>query len=301
MHKLSAVIVSYNNKLLLGEAISAFKNFADGIDHEIVVVDNNSSDGSASFIKSNFPDVSLIVNDKNLGYASACNIGARCADGEYILILNNDAILLDKIGPFIDYMDKNPGIAIAGCAIYDNDMILQPHPKRLPHFLFQLYTLISCTIKDLTPFRMKVRSADPGEERVEDVAWVSGCFMLARKKVLEGVDYMDERYFFYYEDADLCKVVKEAGYGRVVYYPLIRVCHIGGGSTNFSDGSYINNFYKSSIVYFTKHKNSLYTMLFSAACIFLWAFLFLVLSPVSIICGRFDAVRNFLKARYALF
>ncbi len=271
--ELSIIMISYNTKEILKTSIPAFEKFCKDIDYEFIVVDNNSQDGTPQFIKDDFKKIDLIENDKNLGYAKAVNKGVGKAIGEFILIVNGDAILLNSIRPIIDFMKNNQDVGLATCTIYDADMKVQFPIRRFPSFLSELYKLTIFSIKDLRSVFLGKKNNFEKQNDIIDIEWAEGCFMLTRRDILNRVGCMDERFFFYYEDVDLCYSVKKKLGARVVYYPGVETQHLGGRSTNFSDAHYLNQYYRSAIAYFKKHKVFLYVRIFSFTCLVNWLIL----------------------------
>lgn len=280
--KLSVIIVTYNSADVIGNCLRSIEDFCKSISHEVIVVDNRSRDGGARYIKDNFPSVTVVENTENAGYAAANNIGIERSRGEYIVIMNSDVRLLDDIGPFLEFMDKNRQVGLSGAAIYDTNMKAQRPDYRFPGFFSELYKLTVMSVKDFGRF-FPSRSLRPAGGNVTDVDWVVGCFMLTRRESLERAGCMDERYFLYYEDTDLCYTISKYLGMRVIVYPSFRIMHLGGSSTKFSDGPYLDRYFKSAVAYFRKHKGPVFAGSFMIACalswtamlIFLWA-LFLI-------------------------
>lgn len=238
--KLSIVIVSYNVKELLDQCLRSVEESAKNIQHEVFVVDNNSHDSSAEFVKKNYKNIKLIVNSQNLGFSKANNQALRQATGEYVLILNPDTELLsDTLPKMIDYMDSSkPEVAMATCKIelptggLDRDARRSfPTPaKALFHF-----SGLSKVFKGSNIFDSYYMGHISPKEETEVDSCV-GAFMLARNKVLKEVEYFDEDYFFYGEDLDLCYKIKEKGY-KIMYTPITKIIHHKGASSGIKKHS----------------------------------------------------------------
>ncbi|MDP3788781.1 MAG: glycosyltransferase family 2 protein [Candidatus Omnitrophota bacterium] len=298
--RLSIIIVSYNAAGPLEECVKSIIDKTRNIDYEIIVMDNASIDGSADVVKIGFPQVNLIVNQENVGYAAANNAGIRRSSGEYVLILNSDVIVLDNLKCLVDFMDGDSSIGIAGCAVYDEGMRLQPYSKRYPGFFSELYKLTVLSVKDVSElFPSRRRDIEPPSKPI-DVDWIEGCFMLARKSALEKAGLMDERYFLYYEDVDLCRMIKISLDLRVVYNPCAKVQHMGSRSTAFSNAFYLKQYYESCVSYFGKHSKAFLCPLFSLVCVFCWIALFTALALANLVLRRDDFTRKIEMLKYVI-
>ncbi|MFH1429008.1 MAG: glycosyltransferase family 2 protein [Candidatus Margulisiibacteriota bacterium] len=204
MPELSIIIVSYNNKQLLGQCLdSIYKNAHRGQEPEIMVVDNNSQDGTVDFVREKFSRVRLIVNPKNEGFARANNQGIKIASGKKILLLNNDTIILnDALEKMMAYLDAHPETGLIGPKLLNQDRTVQAQGSILgPHFW---------------------NSTKPIETK-----FLRGAALMMTSGVLDKVGLLDEGFFFYNEDIDFCWRVIIAGY-KVVYYPDAEIVHYGG-------------------------------------------------------------------------
>ena len=228
----SVVIVSFNTKDLTRKCIRTLERESEGVSVELIVVDNASRDGSADMLAEEFPYAKLILSDENLGFAGANNRGFDVATGRYIVLLNSDAFL--KPGALylsVQKMDANPRCGLAGGLLVGQDDSWQPSARMFPSVLNDFLTLtgLSARFPQSKLFGRVDRTwADPNESAKVD--WVPGAYSILRKDVLEKVGYFDERYFLYFEEVDLCKRIKEAGYD-IWYWPDIVVMHIGGESS----------------------------------------------------------------------
>lgn len=229
---LSIIIVSWNVRDLLRECIrSVQSNLSLPPDeYEIIVVDNASDDGSAEMVRRDFEAVSLIANEKNLGFGVANNQAFRACRGRWVLLLNPDALVVDEsITRMLDVLENDPEIGAVGARLTNTDGSRQassagsfPTTSNVAcHYLF-LNRLLPARL--LPPALFLAR--DP--ETVREVDWVSGACMMLRCAALEGTIF-DERFFMYGEDMELCARLRANGW-NVVHAPGARVIHYLGGS-----------------------------------------------------------------------
>jgi GT2 family glycosyltransferase len=230
--KASVIIVSYNTRGLLKRCIDAVRDSAVGLSHEIIVVDNGSRDGSAEYLRKEFADVILIESAENIGFAGANNAGYERASGEYIVMLNSDAFLVgDSLAASVALMDRHPEVGLAGGRLVGEDGAWQPSARSFPglwnHFL-TLTGLAGKYSKSRFFGRPDMTWIDQDRELLCD--WVPGAFSIVRRPILERLGFFDERFFLYFEEVDLCRRIRKAGW-KVAYWPSIRVIHLGGAST----------------------------------------------------------------------
>jgi GT2 family glycosyltransferase len=231
---LSIVVVNWNVRDLLRECLQSIygtTRMAAGT-WELIVVDNQSSDNSVEMVRREFPEVRLIENSQNTGFAKANNQAFRLCRGRFVLLLNPDVVALDfAIDRALEIMQSQPRIGVLGCSLLNSDGTEQEWTAgALPslanvlcHYLF-LYQILPTFILPMPFFPLR----QPQKE--VDVGWISGAFMLLRREAL-GKEIFDERFFMYGEDVLLCQSLARAGW-RVFYTPRIRIIHHGGCSTN---------------------------------------------------------------------
>jgi len=228
----SIIIVNWNTKELLRDCLSSVYEHAGDIDYEIIVIDNASTDESASMVKNDFPHVILIENSQNRGFAAANNQGMAVAKGRYVLLLNSDTVVLDNaVANTVRFADKNPQTAVTGCRVLNPDRTLQRTCFMFPSVLNML--LSSTYLYKLFPKnrffgREQMTWWDRNDVRPVDV--VTGCFMLVRREAIEQVGMMDERFFMYCEETDWCYRFRMKGW-KVMFAPVGRIIHFGGQST----------------------------------------------------------------------
>ncbi len=228
----SIVIVSYNTKEILGHCLHSLFENSKEIDMEVFVVDNNSHDGSADMVKTDFPSVFLIANRQNLGFAAANNQAFAHAKGKYIILLNPDAY----IQPFalkncIGFMDRTPQCGLCGGKIISPAGKLEPSARRFPSVFSKILSFTGLSGK--FPRSGILNHYEFGGftyDRPMEVDWVPGTFTIVRKTMLDAIGWFDERFYIYYEETDLCMRAKKAGW-QVYFIPDAEVIHIGGASS----------------------------------------------------------------------
>ena len=252
---LSVVIVNWNTRDILHECLSSIAR-ETALPHEVIVVDNASTDGSAEMVRSSHPHVTLITNVQNHGFAAANNQGLRIARGRKVLLLNPDTIVLDgAIDRIADWLDAHPDVGCVGCQVMEDETTIQrtsfadPGPLNL--------ALVEFGIQRMAPrHRIFGRSeyGDWDRRSQRDVDVVSGMFMMVPRHVLDQVGLLDEAFFVYSEEADWCRRIRDAGW-RCVFVPEARILHLDGGgksTTQIRSRMHVQ-MQKSKMVYLRKH------------------------------------------------
>ncbi len=256
LSSLSVIVLSYNTKATTLECLrSLFDHSPTTTSMEAAVIDNASSDGSPEAIEKSFPEIKLIRNVKNRGFSAACNQGIRSTSGEIILLLNSDTELVDQsLDIMLDFMAKNPDVGIAGGKMIGSDDEPQNTCQHFPSYSNLLFTKQSLftSIKSFRKGFNKYRSV-PGA--VTDVDALAGGFMFMRREAVNKIGLLDERFFFYVEDLDICKRMFDSGW-RVVFVPQAHVKHIGAKSTSLKPARCYWWHHKSLYRYFAKHKKN---------------------------------------------
>jgi GT2 family glycosyltransferase len=227
--KLSVVIICWNDLKVILDCISSVYAETSGIDYEIIVADNASSDGSVAAIREHFPKVRIVENPENAGFGKGNNAGIRVAEGEYILILNPDTIVRDRaLDKLVDYAARHPEGGAFGCRVLNPDGSVQLSAHPLP-------TLWTSLIKALGlrwPGRLwagfcsdSYPNWDGRSER--QIGFQGGCCLLVRGQHLKELGGFDERFFHQYEDADLCRRIRDSG-RPILFFPGAEITHIGG-------------------------------------------------------------------------
>jgi len=206
---LTIIIVNWNNKKILQDCLESIYNTQVNYSYEIIVVDNNSEDGSVELIKNKFVDVILIENNNNFGFAKANNQAIKIAKTDYILLLNNDTIITqnDCFGNMVRFMQKTPGVGVLGCKLLYPDGTLQSVGGKYTS-AWEIFKNQILFIKTLKRFR-KNNKKDNVFKKVE---CVSGACLLTRREVFEKVGMLKEDYFMYGEDIEFCYRANKAGW-----------------------------------------------------------------------------------------
>ena len=244
MKDLSVIIVNWNAAAYLPAALDALFAAQGDLDMEVLLVDNASSDGSVELVRAHYPQVEIIANDVNRGFAAGNNQGIRLAQGRYILLLNPDTeIPPDALQKMVGFMDAHPQVGVAGPRLQGANGKIQggaaghdPSFSTIFNFATFLYRLFPHRFRGL----WLARSLYEGDEPIP-VDWVSGACMMLRRESVEEAGAMNERYFMYSEDVELCRRIRGAGW-QVVCLPYIAVTHhIGGSSRQLGPEFYAHN------------------------------------------------------------
>lgn len=286
--QISVVIVNYNVRYFLEHCLSSVMRAAQGLEVEVFVVDNKSSDDSVSMVMEKFPEVILMANLENVGFARANNMAVQKANGKYILYLNPDTIVPeDCFSKCLEYMEQHATVGALGCRLIDGKGQFLPESKRgFPSASVAFYKItgLSSLFKHSTLFNRYHLGYLP-EFEINEVDVLVGCFMFCRKEVIDQTGGFDEDYFMYGEDIDLSYKIKQAGYSNM-YFPDVTVIHYKGESTAKGSMNYVKMFYKAMIIFAKKHlesgKKGAYVALIQLA-IYLRAFIALISRIFSII------------------
>jgi len=264
----SVIIVSYNNSKLLRDCLQSVIDNTKGVSYEIIVIDNNSTDGSQDMLRELYPDVTLLCNEENIGFSRANNQGYKRSSGKYLLFLNSDTLILgDAVEKMTMYIRENPEVGILGPKILDSHH--QPHRSYMRYLDAKKLFFGSKRIRffiDVEKYRLHFPAYDYNS--IQNVPWLSGACLMITKKVFEEAGLFDEHYFLYLEDMDLCMQVNRLGYG-VVYYPLVEIIHMFGGSSNQHPDRLHKLYDKSMAYYFHKNMSGLqYSFALLYICLF---------------------------------
>ncbi len=255
MNKLvSVVIVSFNVRGFLESLINSLRRSLEGIESEIVVVDNSSDDDTVEFLKKNFQDVKLIENHLNLGFGKANNQGVEASSGEYLLLINPDAVVGENtIREMLAFSKEHPDAGATSCKVLNADGTLQKTCRRgfpTPWVAFTKISGLSAVFPRTRLFgRYNLTYLNPEEDHEVDA--IGGSFMFIPRHVFEEVSGFDEDYFMYGEDIDLCYKIKRAGY-KVYYTPSTSAIHFKGESTRRSNINQTYEFYRAMSVFVGK-------------------------------------------------
>lgn len=251
----SIVIVNYNTKQLTIDAIHSVFQSKTKYSYEVLLVDNNSSDGSVPAFQQAFPEIMLIVNDENVGFSRANNQAIKIAKGRYVLLLNSDTIVHEEtLQVMLDFMEVHPLVGVSGCKVVLPDGSLDKACRRgFPTPQASLYHFLGLAklFPDNPRFNQyQLGHLDPDKDYPVDC--LVGAFMLLRREAIEQVGLLDEEFFMYGEDIDWCFRIKESGWG-VHYYPYTSIIHYKGASSRRKPFKIIYEFHRAMILFHRKH------------------------------------------------
>lgn len=257
MADLSIIIVSYNVRQYLLPCIDSVIETCRELDHEIIVADNSSGDGSARAVKEQFPRVVVIANKNNAGFAKANNQGHEISTGDYILLLNPDTVAKPgAIKTVLDFMKATPEAGLAGCRMVGEDGSLQRTAKRMPSVTGHL---IQALFLDKWMFPENRKAFYYGQRPVK-IGYPNGAFMMVRRNALKGGPILNEDYFMYAEEKDLALRLKQNGYD-CYFVPGAEIVHYGGKSTDQLAIPMYLVLQKSQVKYFNKYYTGTYKRL----------------------------------------
>lgn len=264
MIDLSIVIVNYNAKSYLKSCLRSIFETINSITFEVFVVDNRSSEKIDEMMKSEFPEVKTIFNDTNEGFSKANNKAIKKCSGRYILLLNNDTVLMaDAVKDLYSFMERSPETGIAGPQILSGDQTLQESFYKKPTLLseFLRKAFYNRSIKSKDSFLGKILHHKYQQE--QEVDWLTGACLMTRKDALEAAGLFDENFFMYFEDADLCIRVREKGW-KVKYTPQARIIHYGGRSRKTNEIMAAREYRVSQLYFYKKYHSKLMLNLLKA-------------------------------------
>ncbi|HUU40660.1 MAG TPA: glycosyltransferase, partial [Desulfatiglandales bacterium] len=258
MGLLDIIIVNYNSTDYLLRCLSSIYDSLQELPAKVFVQDNHSEDG-VDRVKSEFPQVILSKNTYNMGFSKAINNALKKGSSPYIVLLNPDTYVTDGFfEPILRYMEEHPRAGIVGPKILDHDGSVQGSARTFPTPLTGLFgrsSLISRFFPNNPFTRANILTTRSDGKTPMEVDWVSGACMVVRRKALDDVGLMDERFFVYWEDADWCRRMWRKG-GKVVYFPQASVVHYVGASSGQAPLRSIFEFHKSSYRLFEKYNKA---------------------------------------------
>jgi GT2 family glycosyltransferase len=249
----SIVIVNYCSYDELIACLAALSE-STAPSSQVIVVDQESDPDRASKILKQFPALKLLPNPSNDGFSAGVNRGARHGTGRYLLLLNPDTIVKrELIGVLADWLDAHPDVAVVGPRILNADGTLQPSARRFPDLTTGLGGRQSWLTRILPDNWLSRRNLEWSQASEPiDVDWVSGACMMVRRPAFESVGGLDERFFLYWEDADLCRRLHAAGY-RTVFLPSVSAVHEGSRASQHAAARSLAAFHRSAFRYYWKH------------------------------------------------
>jgi len=254
--EVAVVIVNYNAGQELGRALAALATALDGRSWEGVVVDNASSDGSVSAVDEFAPRVRLLRNAENVGFGRGINQGAAATTAPLLLIVNPDCRLQPgAFAALAHELVERPRCAVAGPRVLDPDGVVQGSARGDPDMLTGVFGRTSRVRRLLPWLPVSQRNVADGVATANQsmtVDWVSGACMLVRRAAFDAVGGFDERYFLYWEDADLCRRLRARG-DEIRYVPGATAIHVVGTSSRTAQAASIRAFHESAYLYYATH------------------------------------------------
>ncbi|NML71016.1 glycosyltransferase family 2 protein [Chryseobacterium sp. RP-3-3] len=248
--KLSVIIVNYNVTKLLRNCLLSIRKYTEGEDYEVIVIDNASTDASWGDLIPEFPKVHFIASEHNDGFAIANNKAIKTTTGEYVLLLNPDTELEGfYMKDILDFADSKPDFGCLGVRMHDAEGVFLPESKRSVPDMFNSFEKLFTNFK-----RSNSKSyyrSDIDENAVVEVEVVTGAFLLVKKEIYEKIGGLDETYFMYGEDIDLCYTLLRNGY-KNYYYGAASILHHKGEST-IKNEVYLDRFYGAMQIFIDKY------------------------------------------------
>jgi len=258
---LSVITVNWNVKELVSRLIDSIFQYTDGLNFEVIVVDNDSRDGSVDFLRQNHKDwidngkLKIIANNFNAGFAKANNQGLKIAQGKYLLFMNPDMELTEN--SFLklkEFMDQTPNVGIATCRLLYGDKTVQANVKSNPRLCDQALVLLKLHhFLSWLPCLKRYLRKDFDYSQNQYVEQVMGAFIFTRYELMNKIGGWNEDYWLWWEDVEMCKAVAEAG-SEIVYLPITEVIHYEGKSFAQTHGlAKQKRFNRGMLIYFQKH------------------------------------------------
>ena len=250
----SIVVVTWNAKLYVLECLESLYAHPSSRATEIIVVDNDSSDGTPEAVRAEFPRVKVIQNRTNMGFANGNNIGMATAKGRYLCLVNSDvAVPAGCIDTMLNYLEEHPRVGLLGPRMLAPDGSTGLSVKNFP----TVWNTFCCALglHSLFPNSRVLGGFEPRSfpySNTSDVEVVSGWFWVVRREAIAEVGGLDERFFMYGEDIDWCRRFREAGW-RVVYCAAAEALHYGAASSSRTPARFYVEMYRANLQYFRKH------------------------------------------------
>lgn len=252
---LSIIIVNYNTKTLTLECIESVYNSKLNYQFEIIVTDNNSSDGSVQAIIESFPNVKVIENKKNVGFSKANNQAIAASKGRYVLLLNSDTIVNETtLSTMVKFMDKQQDAGATGCKVVLPDGSLDKACHRgfpTPEASFYYMTGLAKKFPNSPKYNSYHKSYLNMNE-THEIDCLVGAFMIVRRETIDEIGMLDEEFFMYGEDIDWCYRIKEAGW-NIYYVPHVSIVHYKGASSRKKPYKIVYEFHRAMYLFHKKH------------------------------------------------
>ncbi|MCU1241309.1 MAG: glycosyltransferase family 2 protein [Candidatus Acidoferrum typicum] len=249
--KLSVVIICWNDLRVIRDCLRSIYAGTHAIDFEVIISDNGSVDDSIEFVRKHYPQVRVVENQQNLGFARGNNAGIRASRGEYVLILNPDTIIHD--GAFerlIEFAERHPEAGAFGCRVLNPDGTYQVSARLFP--TIWRYWVSALGLSKLSSFFVYEEYPRWRGDTERSVDWQSGCCVMFRADLLKNLGGFDEQFFYHFEEVDLCRRVWNAG-RPILFTPEAVITHLGGQSVGRFPVRFEIEKHRSRYRYFYKH------------------------------------------------
>lgn len=261
---ISIIIVNFNNFHLIQNCLSSLEKHVNNSLYEVIIVDNNSTEGDINQVISRFKNVKVILNNVNEGFGKANNIGVRNAKYEYILILNNDTIFIENPFPkLIDFFESLENKkSLIGIKMLNKDLSFQNSIGKFPSITWAV--LDNLFVGRLVNYikQKRIISQIKHEKVITKVEYLHGAFLFLRKKDYLEINGFDENFYFYHEDSDFCYRFHQQK-GRIYFLTDTKIIHLGGASSKKMLWFHFNNKMISRKKFIAKHHDKVYLFFFA--------------------------------------
>lgn len=267
----SVVVVSFNTRSLLEACLQALVS-SEGVQLEVFVVDNASTDGSADMVARQFPAVTLVRSPANRGFAAANNLAIPRSRGRYVLLLNPDTVVQPRtVATLAAFLDAHAGVGITGPRVLNADGSLQSCGYWYPTLLREIR--LSKHVNRILRAVLGDQPPDPDPTRPTAVDWVDGCCLMIRREVIGRIGLLDEQYFLYAEELDWCRSARKTGW-HIVTCPTAEMTHLRGRSTDQVKEAALAGLVETRLRYYRKHDGLasaiLVSFVYAAGCVRRW-------------------------------
>jgi len=251
MPSISIIIINYNGLQYTKDCIESLFQFRSSKSFEVIVVDNNSTDGSQTELPILFPEIIFLSLPENKGFGAANNIGAKKAKGELLFFVNNDTLFIDEtIEKLAKFFSEQNDCGIISPKLMNGDRTFQLSFGKYPSIAVELDAKRISKDYSLQE-KEEIVSNEPTQKD-----WVTGAAIMIKRDLFEAIGGFDERFFMYFEDIDLCRMIDKRGF-KSFYIPSVSLVHLGGKSYGQKDPKIIFEYRRSQLLYYDKH-NSLF-------------------------------------------
>lgn len=251
----SFIIISWNAKNYLRECLDSLKAATAGLDAEVIIVDNASTDGSVEMVRNEFGHVRLLQNNFNAGFAQANNQGIEIARGNFLCLVNSDVnVHPDAIKNILEYLKAHPDVGMLGPKALNRDGSRQTTCRTVPTLRNSFFRALALdtTFPNSSLFGSHFMT-NWNYEETREVDILGGCFWMIRRPAVEQVGLLDTRFFMYGEDMDFCRRFHAGGW-KVIFYPGAQIVHYGGGSSGNAPARFWVEMQRANLQYWIKHR-----------------------------------------------